>query len=133
MIRMVIEMRAIPKGRPRFNSRRGIVHTPTKTKQFEKTLRKEIEALWFGEFNKQTIKKLTGLSLRITSSFVRPKSVSKKRKHVTVKPDLDNLTKSILDSMNKIVFEDDSQIIDLHLRKEYAEKELIIIEVSEET
>jgi Holliday junction resolvase RusA-like endonuclease len=33
--------------------------------------------------------------------------------------DLDNLSKAILDALNGVVWEDDKQVIDLHLRKVY--------------
>lgn len=36
--------------------------------------------------------------------------------------DLDNLSKAVLDGMNKIVFNDDQQVIDLHVSKRIAEK-----------
>ncbi|MBQ2175307.1 MAG: RusA family crossover junction endodeoxyribonuclease, partial [Alphaproteobacteria bacterium] len=37
----------------------------------------------------------------------------------TVKPDLDNLTKALLDALNDIAWHDDAQIVDLQIRKEY--------------
>lgn len=37
----------------------------------------------------------------------------------TVKPDADNIAKSILDSLNNIAFTDDSHVIELSVRKLY--------------
>ena len=39
---------------------------------------------------------------------------------VVKKPDLDNLEKSVLDSVNGHAYEDDNQISDLHSRKRYS-------------
>lgn len=59
-----------------------------------------------------------------------PKSVSKvKREKMLsgsikpgVKPDLDNVAKSILDALNGIAYYDDNQITDLKIAKRYSEK-----------
>ena len=40
---------------------------------------------------------------------------------VTSKPDTDNIAKSILDSLNGIAYKDDKQVVDLRVRKQYAE------------
>jgi Holliday junction resolvase RusA-like endonuclease len=62
-------------------------------------------------------------------TFPVPASYSKKRteaclsdseKH-TKKPDLDNVVKSVIDGMDKIVFENDSQITSIHATKVYGE------------
>ena len=58
-------------------------------------------------------------AIEIEFGMRRPKTV--KREWPCVKPDVDNLTKSVLDAMNKIVFEDDGQVIELMVRKVYAE------------
>lgn len=58
-----------------------------------------------------------------------PQSYSKKRRkwildgyeQHTKRPDVDNLGKAVLDALNGIAFADDSQIVQLNLRKEYAE------------
>ena len=71
-----------------------------------------------------------------------PKSYSKKQKAEilsgrlkhTKKPDIDNLTKSVLDALNGLAYADDSKIIKVAAEKQYSEKprtELSIKEVSE--
>ena len=63
--------------------------------------------------------------LRVVFDMPIPKSWSKKRKNEaagcyhTSKPDLDNLQKALLDAMNGIVFEDDSQVADIRAVKRY--------------
>jgi Holliday junction resolvase RusA-like endonuclease len=62
-------------------------------------------------------------------TFTIPESYSKKRleaclngseKH-TKKPDLDNVVKCVIDGMDKIVFDNDSQITSIHATKVYGE------------
>lgn len=49
----------------------------------------------------------------------------------TVKPDLDNLVKAVLDAINGIVFIDDKQIVDLIVKKRYSDKPRINVAVRE--
>ena len=68
------------------------------------------------------------VSLMLTFSFVRPKSVSaKKRPHHIVKPDIDKLTRAVLDALTHYAYDDDSQVVDLHVRKLYGDEEYIEI------
>jgi len=41
----------------------------------------------------------------------------------TKRPDVDNFVKFYMDCMNKIVYLDDSQVIEIHAKKEYDDKE----------
>lgn len=58
-----------------------------------------------------------------------PKSMTKKNRqlieegklHPTKKPDLDNVAKIVLDSLNGIAYSDDSQIVKLNVEKHYSE------------
>jgi len=52
--------------------------------------------------------------------FNRPKTV--KREHMSVKPDIDKLSRSVLDCLSGRVIKDDSQVIILNARKEYTDK-----------
>ncbi len=112
------------KARPRvfFNKHIGRVmaYTPKKTMGYEEHIRCCVPPGIF-----------TGpIVVSIWAYRSIPKSMSKKlRKEAidgtlrpTTKPDLDNITKSVLDALNKISFNDDSQIVSLHLHKFYSEE-----------
>jgi Holliday junction resolvase RusA-like endonuclease len=70
----------------------------------------------------------TPLMVDIIFYFPVPKHVSSVKKkemlnnmiHHMKRPDVDNCAKFILDCMNGVVFVDDSQIADLHARKQYS-------------
>ncbi len=52
--------------------------------------------------------------------FNRPKTV--KREFMSVKPDIDKLSRSVLDCLSGRVIKDDSQVVILNARKEYTDK-----------
>lgn len=66
----------------------------------------------------------------ITAYYKVPKSYTKKRvqairegfEYPVKKPDADNIAKIILDSLNKIAYEDDSQVIELVVLKRFTEE-----------
>lgn len=83
---------------------------------------------------------MTGpISLTIEAYFSIPKSFSQKKKgwailgdiFPTKKPDFDNLAKFIGDTLNKIFWEDDKQIIEAHVYKRYSHKPRWVIQVEE--
>lgn len=48
----------------------------------------------------------------------------------TVKPDLDNVSKSILDALNEIAYKDDSQVISLWITKERSFNPRVEVEIN---
>lgn len=60
-----------------------------------------------------------------------PKSYSKKKKKSLInqgypyKPDVDNIAKAILDSLNGIAYKDDSQVTCITVFKQYAEEDFV--------
>ena len=62
-------------------------------------------------------------------TFERPKTV--KREHMSVKPDIDKLSRSVLDAITGGILKDDSQVIILNARKEYGDKAGVLIRVME--
>lgn len=121
----------VAKGRPRFYNGHAI--TPKKTVNYE-TLVKEMWAVTHGQ---QT---LTGeLCASLTAYFAIPNSKSKAMKkrmsmglvRPTKKPDIDNLIKSVLDSLNGIAYKDDSQIVTVVAEKFYSDVPRLELEICE--
>lgn len=80
-------------------------------------------------------KKDTALAMHIEFFFKIPKSWKKSLKenppHHTSKPDVDNLVKSIKDALNGVAYNDDSQVISVFARKQYAQHDAVMIEIIE--
>ena len=73
--------------------------------------------------------------LKIDFFFEIPKSWSKTKKDNAgwhnLKPDIDNLIKSIMDAFNGIVYKDDGQVVLIQARKQYATCNGVKIEIEE--
>lgn len=126
--------KVIGKGRPRLNTYTGIVYTPTKTKDYE-TLVEQYFLLKYPKF-----KILEGrIKVNIIAYFAIPKATKKSDINEmldnnispTKKPDIDNIVKAVLDSMNKFAFKDDNQITKLEVEKKYSLEDKIYIKIEE--
>ena len=120
-IKIVIPMPPVSKGRPRFAN--GHAYTPAKTRQYE-------EAVQIIARNAINLALIGAIKLHIYFYMPIPKSWSKPKKRramegeirPTTRPDIDNLVKAILDSLNGgIGYNDDSQIVELHVEEWYGE------------
>jgi len=114
------------KGRPRFARRGKFVSTYTdaKTSSYEDQVRFHAkQAMGSSEPFKGPLEAVIYIRLPV------PKSYPKKRVAACLsgsewpckKPDWDNVAKSVCDAINGIVCVDDSQIVECHVRKVYAE------------
>lgn len=126
--------KVIGKGRPRLNSYTGVVYTPTRTKDYE-SLVEQYFLLKYPRF-----KALEGrIKVSIIAYFSIPKTTKKSDINEmlennispTKKPDIDNIVKSILDSMNKFAFKDDNQITKLEVEKKYAIEDKVYVKIEE--
>lgn len=126
--------KVVGKGRPRLNTYTGIVYTPTRTKDYE-TLIEQYFLLKYPRF-----KMLEGrLKVNIIAYIAIPKSTKKSDESEmldnnispTKKPDIDNIVKIILDSMNKFAFNDDTQITKLEVEKKYGLEEKVYVKIEE--
>lgn len=124
----------IGKGRPRLNSYTGVVYTPTRTKDYE-SLVEQYFLLKYPRF-----KVLEGrIKVNIIAYFSIPKTTKKSDINEmlennispTKKPDIDNIVKAILDSMNKFAFKDDNQITKLEVEKKYAIEDKVYVKIEE--
>lgn len=70
------------------------------------------------------------LLVRIQAYFEPTKSISKKKREEMLrgmilpakKPDIDNIVKSVLDALNQVAYRDDTQVVELHVRKQYSDR-----------
>ena len=116
---LFFEVDPVPKGRPRF-TRTGHAYTPQKTAHYEAQIR-AIYDLHRGVHFEGPI------SVKMVFNMPIPKSFTKKVKRQiedgdyqhTKKPDLDNLAKAVLDALNGLAFDDDSQIVKINMEKRY--------------
>ena len=113
------------KGRPRFARRGNFVttYTDAATTTYEDQIRfYALRAM--GGYKPLT----TALEAFIHVRLPVPQSYSKKRTEACLsglerpckKPDLDNIIKTMMDGMNKIVYDDDVQVISIQATKRYA-------------
>lgn len=115
----------VAKGRPRFSNWGGYTHTytPTKTLNEEKIIKEELKGEWTFEPIDSPIRVFIEFYMPIPTSYSKKKvneiMVDGKCVHYK-KPDLDNLAKLVLDSMNGLVFRDDALICELNLVKRYS-------------
>ena len=125
MITFRVDGTPIPKGRPRFARRGKFVSTYTDktTLQYEDLIADGAKrAMGSSEPFEVALEAFFYFSIPV------PKSYSKKRTEACLnglerpmKKDLDNLIKAVGDGMNKIVYKDDGQIVNLHATKVYGE------------
>jgi len=129
-IEATIFVEPTPKGRARSRiaGKHVITYTPAKTRNAENMIAATIrqEVMKQGSFD-------AGIPLRLSATFYieKPKSAGKKVLLPVKRPDLDNYGKLLLDALNKYAWQDDSQIIDLHLRKRFGTPPHIEIKITE--
>lgn len=120
------------KGRPRFARANGRAFTPAATRSYESALRYAAQEIMGSR------PLLTGpLEVLVVAAFPIPASFSKAKRadaimgtlRPTKKPDADNLMKT-LDALNGVVFVDDAQVVEGAIKKVYAEKPELTIQVT---
>ena len=118
---LVIEGKPQPKERPRVYNGHGV--TPPKTREYEKMV------AWLWQMKCKA--KLTGaVRMRCTFYLPIPPSWSKKKQedarqgviYPTVRPDIDNLNKIIMDALNEVAYLDDKQVVAVISEKRYSDR-----------
>jgi Holliday junction resolvase RusA-like endonuclease len=119
------------KQRPRHG--KGFTYTPKETVNYE-TLVKQL-------YVQQCCSKMLDgqLEVKVKAYFSIPKSASKKafanmqegKERPAKKPDWDNIGKIITDALNKLAYNDDSQIVTAMVEKWYSTNPRVEVEISE--
>lgn len=125
------------KGRPRFRQAGTYVktYTPENTISYENLIkveyRRQCRSFKFDD--------KAQLDVRITAYYAIPKSTSKKLRALMLdhkvrpikKPDADNVIKVYLDALNKIAYHDDTQVVDLQIRRFFSEDPRVVVTIQE--
>lgn len=117
--------KVIGKGRPHFVKKTGVAITPAQTRSYESLVRDVALPLMHGQ------KPWEGcVGVIIEATYKIPKSWSKKDRALAIegkipprKPDADNFCKIVLDSVNRVVYLDDTQVTICLLFKVWSETE----------
>ncbi len=123
---MTIQIAPYPAPRPRV-TRFGTYNSPKYT-EWKQTLASLVRKQY-------TTITLSPVELEIVFIFTKPKSWSKKKAQSTrlhtIKPDIDNLAKAVMDALTGVIYKDDGQVCKLNLCKQYGAKESIELNITE--
>ena len=136
MLDFIVEGKVKPKQSFRF-SRFGCKYTPADVKEYARNIQRSFYAKYPKWLPSNFFEK--PLKVEICIFMQIPKATSKKNKETMLKhdlrpikrPDIDNVSKNILDALNGIVYADDKQIVELAVKKYYAERDYIQIKITE--
>lgn len=125
-VAFVVPGEPVGKGRPRIGKlgNHARMFTPAKTANYEGLIAHAGKQAMAG---RQLLDGPVMVEMHIGLSI--PQSMSKKRKALAIagqifptkKPDMDNVIKAIYDGLNGVVWRDDVQVVDAHVRKRYVE------------
>lgn len=119
------------KGRPRFNRNTGVAYTPEETRSYEKKIsncyRQQLQDYRFGDDEY--------IAIEVTAFYPIPKSATKKSLALIdegkvlpkKKPDIDNVLKVVLDSLNGYAYKDDSQVVSVSGSKYYGATPRLVV------
>lgn len=120
------------KGRPRF-TKTGRIYTPAETARYE-----SLVGLSYRN-SARGYKFTSPVRVTVKAFHKPPKGKSKKvvgdmldgRILPTKKPDADNIAKIVLDGLNKVAWDDDTQVVEMMVVKRYSEEPLVAVIVEE--
>lgn len=107
-----IAVRPLSKERPRFN-KRGFAYTSARTREYENKIAYEYK----GEKIDATHTVAVELTFDVSGTFITVTATKNPDWKCSLRGDLDNYVKSILDALNGVAWEDDKQIISLKVNK----------------
>ena len=136
-VKFVIPGEPKGKGRPRVERKGGFVHTrtPDDTIVYENL----VKTVYYQQCQRTQFPKGVPLEVRVMAYYSIPQSESNKRQKLMEqhklrpmkKPDVDTVVKIILDSLNKIAYHDDAQVVDCIFRKFYSYQPRVVVTIRE--
>ncbi|WP_250673527.1 RusA family crossover junction endodeoxyribonuclease [Paraclostridium ghonii] len=143
-VNFMIDGEAKGKERPRFSTKNGRAFTPEQTKHYEnwvKLLYRTTVNHYFESNVKMSIVCYYGITKKDMNAIVKNNIKTKEFKEArakldgiirpTKKPDLDNIIKSIADSLNGIAYKDDAQVVEVVSKKFYSNRPRVEVTIED--
>ena len=125
MTKFVVEGKPQPKERPR-KGKNGGFYTPKKTKDYETLVGWYARNAYKGNPSEKAI------IVELNIFFKLPQRTTEiEGAYCMKKADVDNISKSVLDGLNGIVWLDDKQVVELIVRKYWHTESKIEVEIKE--
>ena len=121
---IVVEGKIKGKQRPRFNTKTGRAFTPNDTVSYEKMVR-HCYMQQCGEYLNGAVRATIYMYFKIPKSYTKKRvaAIREGLEYPMKTPDVDNCSKIILDSLNKVAYDDDQQVVELSVLKRWTEDE----------
>lgn len=139
IIRFEVPGNPVGKGRPRVCVRGGKTHayTPQKTVDYAELIRQYFTLKTRGVELENSMRKPKCIT--ILACYNIPGTFSRLRRNAAlsgtlrpvVKPDIDNIAKVVLDSLNNLAYKDDAQVVRLILEKQYAIEPCVVVTIED--
>jgi len=131
--RFTVHGKVVGKGRPQFIRKTGAAITPAATRSYESVVR-DYAMRAMGDRDPWD----APVAVRMTAVYAIPKSWSKNKRAMALgqllapaKPDIDNVVKIVLDSCNRVVYRDDTQVVTCLACKVFGDEPRLIVEFVE--
>lgn len=141
MIEFIVEGKPVPQPRPRvFRTETGKSKAVNSSRSV--TYKRLVKLTAKSEMNKRRmiiIPDPIPVAVHLNFVYSIPTSYAKKKRQsaqdgtlrYVKRPDLDNLAKAILDALNGTIYQDDSQVVELSINKEYGNTDHVSIKVKD--
>lgn len=132
-VRFTVPGKALGKGRPRFSRKSGTAYTPTETRNYEAYVRylaaEAMKKAGLEPFDRPC-KLVVRVYCEVPASWSKKKrSLAEMQQLAPSRIDLDNFCKAAGDSLNGVVFKDDSLVTEIAATKRFGQAEVMEIEV----
>lgn len=140
MIELTVYGEPIAQGRPKFSvnqKKNGKIFTSARDPRPSKDYKAYVKMM---ASNVRPHKPLDGpIAFELAIYRMIPKSTTKKRRAAidsgecrpVVKPDVDNVYKAVSDALTGLIYQDDKQIVDVHIAKFYSDNPRVEIKIHE--
>ena len=127
-LEIYIPGKAVPQGRPRFARRGNFVQTYDAKQSVDyKSWVKHCAMEVMHKTGAQLISRDVPLHMVLNVVIAKPSSVPKRRLCPVVKPDLDNIQKTIQDALEGIAYQADQQIVSIRSVKRYGKADSVTV------